>query len=318
MTFFLQLFNTYAKPTKVPISSNSSVAHGEVSRIEPLKPRNFDSAVLSCVDSVVLSLVPAEPVLGIREAVSNYVKGVSLVTLKALVIPVGMFCRDSFTTNGDMDLTLCLAPAQFRRWYVKINEALCTSSLLSDSTSQSINVENVKFVSGDMNAVKAVINNVSVDISANNIKAIYHQAFLEKISEFIGQDNLFKRSLLLLKAWLYFESPRYVAGTTRCFGETANGISSTALSVMLVHLFNIHGAKISHPLHSLSLFLDYFSGVDWNTTAITVDALVSSDDCSYPSGVDTTSNFFPVELLSMYKYVTRSHIYILFNSLKSI
>jgi len=275
-----------------------------IKTITPITPPQIDSSIISEVDRLILALVPTTSVIGVREAVTNYVKGVSLVTLRSLVFPTGIFCRDSFSAYGDMDLTVCLPHAQFRRWYVKINEALCTSSLLLEtSAKQLINVENVQFVADELQIVKATINSVSVDITANNLKALYHEAFLEKVDEFVGRDNLFKRSLLLLKAWFYFESPRFVAGTNRCFGDTQKGISSTALSVMLVHLFNVHGASIVHPLQSICAFLEYFSAVDWDTTAVAIDGLVHSVDLSKPSEPESHASFFPVDLLEMYKYV---------------
>ena len=73
-------------------------------------------------------------------------------------------------------------------------------------------VSNVNFFHGEVNAVRCVIGGVSVNVSANHLRLFYQQAFVEKIDELVGREHLFKKSLLLIRAWTFFESPRYAPG----------------------------------------------------------------------------------------------------------
>jgi DNA polymerase sigma len=81
-----------------------------------------------------------------------------------------------------------------------------------------LKVRGVTTIVGDVKIIKCVVNNVTVDISFNNIGGIRTLAFLEAVDGLIGKDHLLKKSILLIKAWCYYET-RLVGshhGTTLC------------------------------------------------------------------------------------------------------
>ena len=60
---------------------------------------------------------------------------------------------------------------------------------------------------------------------------------------------MFKRSLLLVRAWWAYEASSYVGVSTK------NLLSDNVLCVMLVSVFNQHAAAIHQPLQALAVFL---------------------------------------------------------------
>jgi hypothetical protein len=72
----------------------------------------------------------------------------------------------------------------------------------------------------------------------------------------VGRRHLFKRSIVLVKAWCYYES--------RLLGAHHGLISSYALEAMVLHVVNVHGRGLDSPLQVLRSFLRVFAAFDWD------------------------------------------------------
>lgn len=59
------------------------------------------------------------------------------------------------------------------------------------------------------NYVQCQRGKVGVQLSVNNIDGLLLTSSLEQFNNAIGNDNLFKRSLILIKMWIYNESRRF-------------------------------------------------------------------------------------------------------------
>jgi hypothetical protein len=53
------------------------------------------------------------------------------------------------------------------------------------------------------------VNETPWSISANNIRSVLLAAALEEVNSLVGNNNIFKRSLFLIKAWCRYESSRF-------------------------------------------------------------------------------------------------------------
>ena len=260
----------------------------------------FSADNLAQFDVILDGITPSQQVLDLRDKVVDYIKGLALVTHQALVYPVGTFIRDTFSPEGDMDLTLCLTRSQFHHPFVALNEALCSAAMNKEKKDPNLlDVCNVSFsTSNSVKKCKANIGGVSVDISANQIRKLLEVIYTETIDDFIGKDHLFKKSLLLLKAWFFFEAPRYTPGIDILFADSASSLSSWALSVMMILIFNAYGDKIDHPLRALGIFFEYYTNVDFENTAVTVYGLASIDN---PKNVTQSYSFLSEEVLASAK-----------------
>jgi hypothetical protein len=281
-------------------------------------------------DFVMHSLLPTVESLDARHRVFHYLRGVISATLGVQLFPMGSFVSNTYLPGGDIDVTSFLVQQEDESWFVKVNEALCMSSFGSlvggtppssarDASGAAgayrrVSVKNVAFVNAEVKIVRSEINGVSVDITANQLAAIYAQAFIMKLDDFVGQGHLLKKSILLVKAWCQLESPRFSNGAGCIVGAKDGRLSSWAVVVMLIWIFNMDGNEIRHPLQALGRFLSYYSCFDWNKYAVTVNGLLDAADlsplkeASDDAAVDINTRnivrkavYFPEEVLGHYK-----------------
>ncbi|CAN0589059.1 unnamed protein product, partial [Ectocarpus sp. 12 AP-2014] len=97
---------------------------------------------------------------------------------------------------------------------------------------------------------------------------------LEEADNLIQRNHLFKRSLLLLKAWAWCETPRLVGN--RVLGARKGGLTSYGLSVMVLHLFAASASAdtLVHPLDVLIRFFEVYSEFDWARYCVTLEGPV--------------------------------------------
>ncbi|KAK9920272.1 hypothetical protein M0R45_028830 [Rubus argutus] len=82
----------------------------------------------------------------------------------------------------------------------------------------------------------------------------------------IGKDHLFKRSIILIKAWCYYES--------RILGAHHGLISTYGLETLVLYIFHLFHTSLNGPLAVLYKFLDYFSKFDWDNYCISLNGPV--------------------------------------------
>ncbi|OVA15749.1 hypothetical protein BVC80_1829g45 [Macleaya cordata] len=74
--------------------------------------------------------------------------------------------------------------------------------------------------------IRCLVENIEVDISFTQTGRLCTLRFLQEVDHLIEQDHLFKRSIILIKAWCYYES--------RIFGARYGLISTYALEILAV------------------------------------------------------------------------------------
>lgn len=125
-----------------------------------------------------------------------------------------------------------------------------------------------------MRIIKCIVDIFVVDISFNQLSGLCALCFFEEviffytssqlstiflifqrsltnylffqISALISHDHLFKRSIILIKAWCYYES--------RILGSNHGLISTYALEILVLYIFNLYNNRFSGPLEVTNLF----------------------------------------------------------------
>ncbi|XP_024032777.1 uncharacterized protein LOC112095308 [Morus notabilis] len=115
--------------------------------------------------------------------------------------------------------------------------------------------------------VKCTVKNIPVDISFNQMAGLCTLCFMEQVDELIGKDHLFKRSILLIKAWCYYES--------RILGAHHGLISTYALETLVLYIVNLFHESLRGPLDVFYKFLEYYSTFDWSNYCITINGPVA-------------------------------------------
>lgn len=65
-------------------------------------------------------------------------------------------------------------------------------------------------------------------------------AYYLQVDHLIGKDHLFKRSIILIKAWCYYES--------RILGAHHGLISTYALETLVLYIFHLFNSSLNGPL----------------------------------------------------------------------
>ncbi|XP_022764860.1 uncharacterized protein LOC111310036 [Durio zibethinus] len=179
------------------------------------------------------------------------------------VFPFGSVPLKTFLPDGDIDLTALISHQNLEE-----NLARYICSILEDDQQDSdFLVQDVQYIRAQVKIVKCTVNNIPVDISFNKMAGLSALCFLEKVDQIVGKDHLFKRSIILIKAWCYYES--------RILGAHHGLISTYALETMILYIINIFHSSLSGPLEVLYKFLDYYSTFDWANYCISITGPVS-------------------------------------------
>jgi DNA polymerase sigma len=149
----------------------------------------------------------------LREIIENKIHDVFL-------IPSGSTCSRTYLPDGDLDLVLL---SNHRSSSTLSLSASTEPSIPSSSEIQLLNqlftclcneierkennnspfpdftIRNIELINARTKLLHCVVNNIGIDISFNQIGALSGLIFVEKVDEFIGNQFLFKRSLLLIK-----------------------------------------------------------------------------------------------------------------------
>ncbi|XP_022925116.1 uncharacterized protein LOC111432455 [Cucurbita moschata] len=198
-----------------------------------------------------------------REAVIDYVQRLLRGHLQCEVFPFGSVPLKTYLPDGDIDLTALVGS--------NLEDALA-SDVCSVLNSEEQNgaaefvVKDVQLIRAEVKLVKCLVQNIVVDISFNQLGGLSTLCFLEKIDHRIGKDNLFKRSIILIKAWCYYES--------RILGAHHGLISTYALETLVLYIFHLFHSALNGPLEVLYKFLDYFSKFDWDNYCISLNGPV--------------------------------------------
>jgi hypothetical protein len=131
-------------------------------------------------------------------------------------------------------------------------------------------VRNVAFINADVRLVRCTVDNVAVDVSANQAAALAAAALVEAADRWVGRRHLFKRSVLLIKAWCELESADFTSTGTAVTGSGTGGLSSYALTLLVLALFNAADRVIRHPLQALILFFEEYADTAWGSHLITI------------------------------------------------
>ncbi|WOL06358.1 hypothetical protein Cni_G15090 [Canna indica] len=213
--------------------------------------------VLKCIQPMVVSEQR-------RKAVVEYVQKLIKRYVHTEVFPFGSVPLKTYLPDGDIDLTA-------------IGYLNCEDSLANDVWSvlevegqnkdAEFELKDVQYINAEVKLVKCIVENIVVDISFNQIGGLCTLCFLDKVDQEIGKNHLFKRSIILIKAWCFYES--------RILGAHHGLISTYALETMVLYVFNLFHKSLDAPLAVLYRFLDYYSKFDWDNYCVSLQGPVS-------------------------------------------
>ncbi|CAM9856041.1 unnamed protein product, partial [Phaeothamnion confervicola] len=153
--------------------------------------------------------------------------------------------------------------------------------------STAFEIRNVSFVNARTRIITTVVQNVSVDLTANQLGSCAAVALLEAANRAVGRGHLLKRALIALKAWGAHESPQYVGQPV--LGGKSAGVTSYALAVMVLHVFHRHGGALCTVLDAVLAFFRTFAEFDWEHEALCWQGSIPLTRIVTPEGVTAGS-----------------------------
>ncbi|KAF3454811.1 hypothetical protein FNV43_RR05259 [Rhamnella rubrinervis] len=238
-----------------PLSSSppSSASNPDPSLISADSWARAETTTQEIVSKIQPTLVADQK----RKDVIDYVQRLLRNYIGCEVFPYGSVPLKTYLPDGDIDLTAFSSP--------KIEDALAShvhAALRGEEHNEAAQykVKDVHCIDAEVKLVKCIVQNVVVDISFNQLGGLSTLCFLEQVDRLTGKDHLFKRSIILIKAWCYYES--------RILGAHHGLISTYALEILVLYIFHQFTSSLNGPLAVLYRFLDYFSKFDWDNYCV--------------------------------------------------
>lgn len=209
---------------------------------------------------LIARIQPNRPSEERRNAVVQYVQGLIHKCFNCKVFTFGSVPLKTYLPDGDIDLTAFSIHQNLKDTWAK---EVC-NVLESEEKSEyaEFHVKEVHYIQAEVKIIKCLVENIVVDISFNQLGGLCTLCFLEKVDQVMGQSHLFKRSIILVKAWCYYES--------RILGAHHGLISTYALETLVLYIFKVFNNSFSGPLEVLYRFLAFFSNFDWENYCISL------------------------------------------------
>ncbi|KAK3135980.1 hypothetical protein QOZ80_5BG0426170 [Eleusine coracana subsp. coracana] len=247
----------FTPPPPVP---EPEPARPDPSSISPDAWRRFESAALS----VVQKIQPTVSSDHLRTAVIDYIQRLFRFHAGCQVFPFGSVPLKTYLPDGDIDLTAFGPASSDENLAHEIHTILLSEEQKKNTEFE---VKDVQLINAEVKLVKCLVQNIAMDISFNQIGGLCTLCFLEKVDKNFGKNHLFKRSIILIKDWCYYES--------RILGAHHGLISTYALETLVLYIFHIFHKSLDGPLAVLYRFLDYYSKFDWDNKGISLFGPVS-------------------------------------------
>ncbi|KAK8467089.1 hypothetical protein PHAVU_008G248100 [Phaseolus vulgaris] len=199
-----------------------------------------------------------------RREVVDYVQRLIRYGARCEVFPYGSVPLKTYLPDGDIDLT-ALSCQNIEDGLVSDVRAVLHGE--ENNEAAEYEVKDVRFIDAEVKLVKCIVQDIVVDISFNQLGGLSTLCFLEKVDRLVAKDHLFKRSIILIKAWCYYES--------RVLGAHHGLISTYALETLVLYIFHQFHVSLDGPLAVLYRFLDYFSKFDWDNYCVSLKGPVS-------------------------------------------
>eukprot|EP00599_Poterioochromonas_sp_BG-1_P001999 CAMPEP_0173137304 /NCGR_PEP_ID=MMETSP1105-20130129/3004_1 /TAXON_ID=2985 /ORGANISM="Ochromonas sp., Strain BG-1" /LENGTH=1201 /DNA_ID=CAMNT_0014049661 /DNA_START=34 /DNA_END=3639 /DNA_ORIENTATION=+ len=276
-----------------------------VVKINSAIPDEWSVPFTGVIDELLTGLLPHENQVQYRLSALALLKRQVRAVLGVISYEVGFFAIRSFLSDDPIKLTLIVNPTQLAWWYNTLAEKLKLIAenpvemqrFLNDTANNSDltnheelriianhNLRNISCISDKTPCkILCAIDSLDIEITANNRSELCLLAFFEEISTIVGQNDLFKRSTILIRAWWQYETPTIIGSDIRHY------LSEFILGIMITSIFNQYHTQIQHPFQALLCFLREYSQLEVTSHAISLQGIVGFE----PEATNQPKLMFP-------------------------
>eukprot|EP00808_Paulinella_micropora_P012735 g34703.t1 len=237
-------------------SSHRSMANGLV---HSLQHEKAVQDVLQC-DPLIDLIWPSKPSFRRRQRLFQFVCQLMKSCNKSVRgFMFGSVPLRTYLPDGDIDIGAALPPNVVPATFLGRLKALLDDQCRNPHADYT--VRSVRLISAEVQVVKFRVDNVLVDVSANTRDALGTVLFFEEADRKFGQDNLFKRTLLIAKAWCLYES--------HILASHNSLLSTYALETLVLYILNMFSSMATTPLQVLEHCLTHLATFDFDKYCIT-------------------------------------------------
>ena len=131
-------------------------------------------------------------------------------------------------------------------------------------------ITDINLIFADVKLIKCKFENLPIDISINNLVGLCKLLFFSHLEKNYLDAYLFKRSILLIKSWCYYEG--CILGSNICL------LASYALEILVIYMFNNHRKEFETEVDAFFQFFKIVSNFDWDKNIVTVFGFISTEN----------------------------------------
>ncbi|KAL7617158.1 hypothetical protein Lser_V15G03269 [Lactuca serriola] len=195
-----------------------------------------------------------------RNAVAGYIQRLIINCFPCQVLTLGSVPLKTYLPDGDINLTVVTKSANFRESLP--SEVRDTLETEEKNENAEFHVMEVQYVLAEEKIIKCLVDISVVYIPFNQLGGLCNLCFLEEADNLINQNHLFKRSIILIKAWCFYES--------RILGAHYGLISTYALEILVLYIFHVYNNRFVGRLEVFYRFLEQFSKFDWDSYGVSL------------------------------------------------
>ena len=245
----------------------------------PALPASLSASLSTHLSSLISHLAPTRQSEQRRISTLSYLKALVRKSLGAQCYPLASHALKTYLDSEEMTVSAFFSRAHESSWLQRVVNALCQEAYAGGGVAAGdekdtavptvpaqylIQSVTVLFATSKQHAVvRCTIGGVDVSMYGNNVTALASLALFEHVDTLVGQSHLFKRSILLLKAWAM---ARGVYGGK----DEDEVLSGLLLRTLMLFVFNRFHSVIHTPFDALCQLLRYLYGFDWDVYAVTV------------------------------------------------
>ena len=209
------------------------------------------------------------------------------------ILPYGSFPAKTYLKNADIDITIFFELKSSKKIIIDIpGDFINRAFYLIKDTLEKYNKDNscelfsdIKIIAADVRLLKFKIGSVSVDISVNNFSGMYKILFIDFIERQLGNQfnknnlffdnsyssnkiNIFRRTLLLIKAWCFYEG--------NLMGSNIGLMANYTLEILVIYIFNMHYEYIFNEFDAFEKFFEFMEEINLEKNVISLFGVISN------------------------------------------
>ncbi|EPS70249.1 hypothetical protein M569_04511 [Genlisea aurea] len=245
-----------------------SLGHDRTARVSASSDLDLlDEECLSSAEEAAQRLLtfihPTVESENMRRSVIDYVQRLVRSTLDCEIFPYGSVPLKTYLPDGDIDFTAFRCPNLDDSIAYDVYALILREE---EEKKGEYRIREPQFIDAEVKLVKFILQDFVIDISFNQLGGLSTLCFLEQVDRLVGRNHLFKRSMILVKAWCYYES--------RILGSHHGLISTYALEILVLYVIDRFNSSLHGPLAVLHQFLCFYSRFDWEKYGVSLKGLI--------------------------------------------